>query len=119
MSIPIVGIALYDRDFPKVATFYQDRFGLTALAGSRVGWPPPGSSWGGCQSGLRQAAKSSGSGAAMKMVFALSGVGRPMTEPAKHGLKFARIPRAPGHALAGAKVPAEDSNTISDRTLRV
>jgi predicted enzyme related to lactoylglutathione lyase len=114
----IVGIVLYVKDIPKVAAFYQEHFGFTALPGTTIGWLQLISPTGGCSLGLHQAAKSQKSGAAMKMVFAVPDLPKFITERAKYGLKFGVIHQAPGYEFANAKDPAGNSISISNRTFR-
>lgn len=119
MSIDLTGIVLYVRDIPRVTAFYQEHFGFTALPSSRVGWQLLISKSGGCSLGLHQAAKSQKSGAAMKMVFAVSNLEKFIAERAENGLKFGAIHKAPGYEFANAKDPAGNSISISNRIFRI
>ena len=119
MPSPIAGIVLYVKDLPKVTAFYQEHFGFTALPGSTAGWVQLVSPLGGCALGLHQAAKSQKSGAAMKMVFAVTDLKTFIADRAAHGLKFGAVHQAPGYEFANAKDPAGNSISISNRTYRM
>jgi predicted enzyme related to lactoylglutathione lyase len=118
MITPIAGIVLYVKDIPKVSAFYQEHFGFRALPSSLAGWQPLVSPSGGCELALHQAAKSQKSGAAIKIVFAVSDVRRFIASRRKHGLDFGPIHKAKGYCYANAKDPAGNSISISDRVHR-
>ena len=74
-------------------------------------------SCGGCNIALHQAAKSQKSGAAMKIVFAVTNVHKFKQEREAAGLKFGPIHETSGFAFANAKDPAGNSISISNRGL--
>ena len=111
----IARVVLYVKDIPKVAAFYQTHFGLTPLPSDLSGWQELAGTDGGCTIALHQAAKSQKSGAAMKIVFAVSDVRGFKAERESAGLKFGAIHKADGFEYANAKDPAGNSISISSR----
>ena len=117
MSPPIARIILYVKNIPKVAAFYEKHFGLMPLPGASEGWIELAGSSGGCTIALHQAAKGQKSGAAMKIVFAVSDIGAFSAIQKRAGLKFGPIHHVGDFAFANAKDPAGNSVSISSRGL--
>lgn len=117
MSPPITRIILYVKNIPKVAVFYEKYFGLSPLPGASTGWVELAGPSGGCTIALHQAAKAQKSGAAMKIVFAVSDVSAFRMAKERAGLKFGPIHHVGSFAFANAKDPAGNSISISSRGL--
>ena len=113
----ITRIILYVKDIPKVATFYQKYFNMTALPATEKGWLELAGPSGGCMIALHQASVAQKSGAAMKIVFGVADVEAFKTAKEKEGLKLGVIHRANGIEFANGKDPAGNSISVSSRGL--
>jgi predicted enzyme related to lactoylglutathione lyase len=116
-GLSIARVILYVRDIPAVAAFYGRFFGMEPLPGGTDGWLELACPSGDCTIALHQAAKSQKSGAAMKLVFAVSDVQAFVRACKKKGLVFGVIHRTDGFAFANAKDPAGNSISVSSRGL--
>jgi len=114
---PIARIILYVKDIPAVAAFYQRHFGMKPLNPGEPGWLELESRSGGCTIALHQAAASQKSGAAIKIVFAVSNVRQFVQEREAEGLKFGPVHTPGDFEFANAKDPAGNSISISSRGL--
>ena len=115
MSLSVVRVILYVKDIPKVATFYEEHFGLIPLPSTEHGWLELKSASGECTIALHQAAKSQKGGSAVKIVFGAQDVKRFVAERDQAGLKFGPIHEAEGFEYANAKDPAGNSISVSSR----
>jgi len=113
----IARVILYVRDIPKVAAFYERFFGMKPLPGATDGWLELACPSGSCTIALHQATRSQKSGAAMKLVFAVTDVEVFVRAREKEGMKFGAIHHADGFAFANAKDPAGNSISVSSRGL--
>jgi len=117
LKLPIVRVILYVKDISKVAHFYQTHFGMKPLPSNEEGWLELESNSGGCNIALHKAAATQKSGAAIKIVFAVSDVRQFKKEREAAGLKFGPVHEPDGFLFANAKDPAGNSIQISSRGL--
>jgi predicted enzyme related to lactoylglutathione lyase len=114
----IARVILYVRNIPKVAGFYERHFAMRALPSERKDWLELSNDSHGCTIALHQASAAQKSGAAMKIVFAVTDVPGFKKKAGKAGLRFGTVHAAEGFEFANAKDPAGNSIQISSRGLR-
>lgn len=114
---PITRIALYVRDMPKVAAFYQKHFGFrpVVVASDKIVMHPKS---GGCALGLLQASRGHRVGqSCVKIVFDVADVRAFREACAKAGLKFGTVHHGPGYDFSNARDPAKNLIQISNAHL--
>lgn len=114
---PIARVILYVKEIPSVASFYQRFFSMTPVPGATETWLELVSPSGGCSIAFHRAAKSQKSGAAIKLVFAVTDVEAFVEAKRREGLQFGPIHRPAGFQFANTKDPAGNSISISSRGL--
>lgn len=110
---PITRIALYVRDLPKIADFYEKHFGFqrVVVADDKMVLNPAA---GGCALVLLQASRGHRIGqSCVKIVFDVADVKAFKAERAKAGLKFGAVHRGPGYEFSNARDPAKNLIQIS------
>ncbi len=111
----ITRVILYVKDVQRVATFYQQFFGLHPLPGGSEGWIELAAAAGGCTIALHKASVAQKSGAAIKLVFGVADVHAFKKDKEKAGLKFGTVHRVGDVEFSNAKDPAGNSIQISNR----
>ena len=114
---PITRIALYVRDMPKVASFYEEHFGFRPVvaAPDKIVLFPKSS---GCALMLLQASRGHRIGqSCVKIVFDVPDVQALKEARAKAGLKFGAVHRGPGYEFSNARDPAKNLIQISNAYL--
>jgi predicted enzyme related to lactoylglutathione lyase len=110
---PITRIALYVRDMPKVASFYEEHFGfrpVVAAPDKIVLFPKNG-----CALMLLQASRGHRIGqSCVKIVFDVPDVHAFKEARAKAGFKFGTIHRGRGFEFSNARDPAKNLIQISN-----
>ena len=114
---PVTRIALYVRDLPKIAAFYEKHFGFhsTVAAEDKIVLTPAS---GGCALVLLQASRGHRIGqSCVKIVFDVPDVRAFKEAQLKAGLKFGAIHHGPGYEFSNARDPAKNLIQISNSHL--
>jgi len=119
MSIPIITrVALYVRDMPKIAAFYEKHFGFVItppVLVDKLVLVAPG---GGCKLVLLQASKGHRIGqSCVKLIFDVADVAAFKAEKLRAGLKFGPIHQGDGYKFANARDPARNLIQISNSAM--
>ena len=118
MNLPVITrIALYVRDLPKIAAFYEKHFGFrsTVAAKDKIVLKPAA---GGCVLVLLEASRGHRLGqSCVKIVFDVPDVKAFKEARLKNGLKFGAVHRGPGYEFANARDPARNLIQISNSHL--
>jgi len=119
MITPVITrIALYVRDMPKIAAFYEKHFGFTSTVSEnndKITLAPP---LGGCAIVILQASKGHKIGqSCIKIIFDVHDVAAFKSKKGKEGLIFGAIHSGPGYEFANARDPAKNLIQISSSHL--